>query len=154
MHAKFPILPARPATGLILLLAACALSVVPDTAAAADNLFGGSSPLTTFITFMTGIFAYMLVIVGVVITLGGLVLGSDMSGFARRAPLVVLAGAVLILSETLVSNLFGGTAGAEIPRDLLPLLWEDPILPDPTRVTNVLDPLPVTGSFPDEGGPQ
>ena len=88
---------------------------MPDMAVAADNLFGGSSPLVRFIEFMTGIFAYLLVIVGVIITLGGLILGSDMSGFARRAPLIVIAGAVLILSQTLVSNLFGGTAGANIP---------------------------------------
>ena len=103
----------------ILMGALALMLIVPDTGFAADNLFGGSSPLVRFIEFMTGIFAYLLVIVGVVITLGGLILGSDMSGFARRAPLIVIAGAVLILSQTLVSNLFGGTAGADIPLEYI-----------------------------------
>lgn len=99
------------------LLAAALL--IADPAWATDEIFGDSSPLTTFIEFITGIFAYMLVIVGVVVTLGGLVFGNDMSGFARRAPLVVVAGAVLILSQTVVANLFGGAAGADLPPDIV-----------------------------------
>ena len=110
-----------PSTLLMLALVGC---VLPDMAVAADNLFGGSSPLTRFIEFITGIFAYMLVIVGIVVTLGGLILGSDMSGFSRRAPLVVVSGAVLILADTLVGTLFSGTAGAEIPAALWPWVPE------------------------------
>ncbi|MCY4288582.1 MAG: TrbC/VirB2 family protein [Aestuariivita sp.] len=107
-----------------ILTTALLFSVFPDPAFAADNLFGGNSPLTRFIDFITGIFAYMLVIVGIVVTLGGLILGSDMSGFSRRAPLVVVSGAVLILADTLVGTLFSGTAGAEVPAALWPVVQE------------------------------
>lgn len=94
----------------------CALLLVlPDLALAADNLFGTTSPLQRFITFITGIFAYMLVIVGVIITLGGLIMGNDMSGFSRRAPLVVVSGAVLILADVLVGALFGAQGGFDLP---------------------------------------
>lgn len=110
----------RHTPGPALLLALClGLCALPGVALAADNIFGGASPLIIFIEFMTGIFAYMLVIVGVVLTIGGLVFGNDLSGLGRRAPLVVVAGAVLILSNTFVSNLFGGTRGYEVPADLM-----------------------------------
>ena len=118
-----PILPPRPARSTAMppaALAACALLlglalVLPDPALAADNIFGGRSPLQRFITFITGIFAYMLVIVGLIVTLGGLILGSDMSGFSRRAPLVVVAGSVLILADIMVGALFGAQGGYDLP---------------------------------------
>ena len=97
----------------VLLLALFLL--LPEPAFAADNIFGGRSPLQRFITFITGIFAYMLVIVGLIVTLGGLILGSDMSGFSRRAPLVVVSGAVLILADIMVGALFGAQGGYELP---------------------------------------
>ena len=106
------------AVGLLFLLA------LPVAAGATDPIFGFASPLKAFIVFITGIFAYMLVIVGTVVTLGGLILGSDMSGFARRAPLVVVAGAVLIMADTMVEKLFGGPVGAEIPPDMVPLFFD------------------------------
>ena len=96
----------------LALLLACGVAgalLVPDPAFAADNIFGGRSPLTRFIEFITGIFAYMLVIVGIVLTLGGLILGSDMSGFARRAPLVVVS------ADLMVGSLFGAQGGYEMP---------------------------------------
>ena len=104
----------QPAVMTGVLLLALAL-LIPDTAHAADNIFGTSSPLQRFITFITGIFAYMLVIIGVIVTLGGLILGSDMSGFSRRAPLVVISGAVLILADIMVGALFGAQGGYELP---------------------------------------
>ena len=108
--------------------------LVPDPAFAADNIFGAASPLATFINFITGIFAYMLVIVGVVVTLGGLILGSDMSGFSRRAPLVVISGAVLILADTMVTTLFTGSQGYELPPSPPAIMEADgSVPPDPQR---------------------
>lgn len=101
-----------PVAGLIC---AVFLAATVEPALAQDEIFTSNSPIETFISFITGIFAYMLLIVGLVITLGGLVLGSDMSGFARRAPLVVVAGAVLILADTVVGNLFSGSQGMNAP---------------------------------------
>ena len=95
------------------------LALAPEAAQAADTIFGSQSPLQRFITFITGIFAYMLVIVGVVMTVGGLILGSDMSGLSRRAPIVVVAGAVLILADVFVGGLFGAQGGYSVPPDLL-----------------------------------
>ena len=109
---------------LLVALGMLFLLVLPVAAEADDTIFGDESPLTTFIGFITGIFAYMLVIVGTVVTLGGLILGSDMSGFARRAPVVVVAGAVLIMANTMVEKLFTASAGAEIPPDMVPLFFD------------------------------
>ena len=106
----------RAAIAGVLCLGLCFL---PEAALATDVIFGNKSPLTRFIAFMTGIFAYMLVIVGVVLTIGGLVFGNDLSGLGRRAPLVVVAGAVLVLADTFVSNLFGDTTGYAVPPDLM-----------------------------------
>ncbi|WP_419738617.1 hypothetical protein [Ruegeria sp.] len=100
---------------------------------AADTIFGTRSPLTRFITFITGIFAYMLVIVGLIVTLGGLILGSDMSGFSRRAPLVVVSGAVLILADIMVGALFGAQGGYELPA---------PVQSDPHHQTPVPPAVP------------
>lgn len=107
-----------PAVFLLTTLALL-LALTPETAQAADTIFGSRSPLQRFITFITGIFAYMLVIVGVVMTVGGLILGSDMSGLSRRAPIVVVAGAVLILADVFVGGLFGAQGGYSVPPDLL-----------------------------------
>ncbi len=112
------------ALGMLFLLALPVAAGAAEAPEAADPIFGTASPLKKFIGFITGIFAYMLVIVGTVVTLGGLILGSDMSGFARRAPVVVVAGAVLILADKMVLNLFGTSVGAEIPPDMVPLFFD------------------------------
>ncbi|WP_170565602.1 TrbC/VirB2 family protein [Ruegeria atlantica] len=129
------------ACALLLMLAL----LIPDPAMAADNIFAGRSPLTRFIEFITGIFAYMLVIVGLIVTLGGLILGSDMSGFSRRAPLVVVSGAVLILADVMVGSLFGAQGGYELPAvatigDLTPE-QAGPLLP-PSESAAVESPAP------------
>ena len=114
---RHPLLPPlrRPALLALCLALLVVALILPETAHAADTIFGARSPLIRFITFITGIFAYMLVIVGMIMTLGGLILGSDMSGFSRRAPLVVMSGAVLILADVMVGALFGAQGGYELP---------------------------------------
>ena len=149
-----PILPARPARSKSpppVVLLACALLlglalIIPDPALAADNIFGTRSPLQRFITFITGIFAYMLVTVGIIVTLGGLILGSDMSGFSRRAPLVVVAGSVLILADIMVGALFGAQAGYDLPASAVSLLHS------PAPVPATVQTLPaVSWARPDLG---
>ncbi len=112
--------PLLPALTAMMLLAA-----VPALASTQSNLFGGNNPLQVFVDFMAGPFAYGLVIVGVVATGASLVFGSDFSGFARRMPLVAVAGGVVILAERVVSSMFGG-GGFSVPPDMLLQAWPWP----------------------------
>ena len=113
-----------------LLTAATALllsAAAPASAGTATGLFGsGNNPLTALVDFMVGPFAYGLVIIGIVATGASLVFGSDFSGFARRMPLVAVAGGVVILADNVVNALFGGGAGASIPPDALLQAWPWP----------------------------
>ncbi len=97
------------------LLAGAVLAGFPGAAFATDQIFTGRSPIMAFTDFILGPFAYMLIILGLVATLGGLILGSDMGGFARRAPLAVLAGAVLAGANIMASTLFGESRAYTIP---------------------------------------
>ncbi len=103
-------------TGSSAPLAAASLATVTGSAAmAADNIFGGGSPLTQFVDFVTGPMAYAVVIVALVITVGTLALGGEFSGFARRMPIVVIAGGIVILADTVIGNLFGGSRAFTLP---------------------------------------
>ena len=102
------------------------LAAGPAVASATTSLFGGANPLQVFVDFMTGPFAYALVIVGIVATGASLVFGSDFSGFARRMPLVAAAGAVVILADNVVNALFGGGAGVGVPPDMPLQAWPWP----------------------------
>ena len=108
------------ATALLLLTAA------PALASATDALFGGNNPLQDLVDFVTGPFAYAAVILGLVVTFASLVFGGDFSGWSRRALLLAVAGAGVILAENLVSVLFGGGAGANVPPDMLVQPWPWP----------------------------
>ena len=110
-----------PAMTALMLLAAC-----PAFATASTNLFGGQNPLQVFVNFMTGPFAYGLVIIGIVATGASLVFGSDFSGFARRMPLVAIAGGVVILADRVVNALFGGGSAFSVPPDMLLQPWPWP----------------------------
>ena len=111
--------PARPvyaAERLVLpalLLPALMLFVQP--ALAADELFGTDSPLLKFIDFIIGPFAYGVVIIALVVTVGVLAIGGEFSGFSRRMPIVVVAGAIVILAGTVITNLFGRDRAADLP---------------------------------------
>ena len=98
-----------------LTLLALSVCFLPEAAAAADNIFGSDSPLTTFIDFLLGPFAYGVVIVSLVVTVGMLVIGAEFSGFARRMPIIVVAGGIVILADTVLGNLFGGSRAASLP---------------------------------------
>lgn len=100
------------ATLTLLLLA------LPDAAWAGDNIFGTDSPLTKFVDFTTGPFAYLVVIVAMVATVGVLALGGEFSGFSRRMPIVVVAGGIVILAQTVLGNLFGAGRAATLPPDM------------------------------------
>ena len=106
-----------PLVGHRLLSCALALGLLalPDAAWAGDNIFGTDSPLTKFVDFTTGPFAYMVVIVALVATVGVLALGGEFSGFSRRIPIVVVAGGIVILAQTVLGNLFGAGRAATLP---------------------------------------
>ena len=73
---------------------------------------------------MTGPFAFLVVIVGIVIMGGMLIFGNDISGFGRRVLLLVLGGGLVLGSVQVVSKMFGNSqAGAiyapsDIPWDI------------------------------------
>ena len=98
-----------------LLALAVVFFVTCGPAFAQDELFGTNSPLLTFVDFLTGPFAYGVVIVALVVTVGALMVGGEFSGFARRMPIVVVAGAIVILASTVIKNLFGADRAADWP---------------------------------------
>ena len=97
------------------LLALCLVTITASPVLAADKVFGTESPITRFVDFISGPFAYLIVIVALVATVGALALGGEFSGFSRRIPVVVLAGGVVIMAGTVISNLFGQDRTFEIP---------------------------------------
>lgn len=107
--------PRFPARRPALFILALLLLALPDAALAGDQIFGSSSPLTKFVDFVTGPFAYMVVIVALVATVGVLALGGEFSGFSRRMPIIVVAGAIVILAQTVLGNLFGSGRAASLP---------------------------------------
>ena len=102
--------PTVAAAGLAAVLAAPAL-------AGADQIFGSSSPLERFADFVTGPFAYVSVIAGLVTTAYMWVMGGELSGFARRMPIIAIAGGLILAAESVVGNLFGTTSGYELPAE-------------------------------------
>jgi len=108
------------------------MSALATQVLAADNVFGATSPLIRFIDFIAGPFAYGVVIVALVATVGTLALGGEFSGFARRMPIVVVAGAIVILADTVLGNLFGGARGFSVPPDMPLEVWRmgEPDMPD------------------------
>lgn len=103
---------------------ALALMASPALAGAADDIFGSSSPLKKLTDFITGPLAFMIVIVGIVVTGGMLIFGNDLSGFGRRAMLIVLGGGLVLGAVQVVSTLFASAAGASYS-------LEHPLLKDP-----------------------
>ena len=102
------------------------LAADPALASATTGIFGGQNPLAVFVEFMTGPFAYALVILAILAAGGSLVFGGDFSGYSRRFVLVAVAGAAVILADDLVRSLFGGGAGYSVPPDMLLQAWPWP----------------------------
>ena len=102
-----------------LLVALLAVGVTAGPAAAADNIFGSSSPLTVIRTFVTGPLAYTLLILGLGFSFATLVFGGDFSGTGKRSMIAVIAGAFIIFSEQVASRVFGATAGYDLPVEMM-----------------------------------
>ena len=118
---------------LALFMAALPLLLSAEPAFAtltSSNIFTSRNPLETFVNFMTGPFAYGLLIVGIVATGASLIFGTDFSGFSRRMPLVAGAGGVLILADELVQVLFGAAGGFSVPPDMMFQAWPWPDVPE------------------------
>lgn len=107
---------------------AALLLIAADAAAAATstNFFGGTNPLQTFVDFMTGPFAYAVVILALLAAGGSLVYGGDFSGYSKRFLLVAAAGAVVAFADQVVNALFGGGVGFAVPPDMLLQAWPWP----------------------------
>lgn len=96
----------------------------PALASTANDIFGQTSPIRKLVAFMTGPFAFLVVIVGIVIMGSMLIFGNDLSGFGRRVLLLVLGGGLVLGSIQVVSKLFnaGRQAGAlYAPGDIPPM---------------------------------
>lgn len=111
----------------VSLAALSALLISATPAWAADELFGDTSPLLKFVDFITGPFAYAVVIIALVVTVGVLAIGGEFSGFSRRMPIIVIAGGIVIMSSTVLTNLFSGSRAADLPEASLiaPITWSD-----------------------------
>ncbi len=134
------------------LAALAALLICATPSWGADKLFGDGSPLLKFVDFITGPFAYAVVIIALVVTVGILAIGGEFSGFSRRMPIIVIAGGIVILSGKVITNLFGKDRAADLPPFSLspPAVWSDPAPSDPTRS----DPSGVPAPQPARGQPK
>ena len=88
------------------------LTTSPALAGVADDIFGSASPLKKLTDFITGPLAFMIVVIGIVVAGGMLMFGNDLSGFGRRAMLLVLGGGLVLGAVQVVSSLFESTSGA------------------------------------------
>lgn len=106
--------------GLLLLSAEAA------AASTTTSFFGGTNPLQVFVDFMTGPFAYAVVILALLAAGGSLVYGGDFSGYSKRFLLVAAAGAVVAFADQVVGALFGAGVGFDVPPDMLLQAWPWP----------------------------
>ncbi len=116
----------RNLAALCLFFFSLALLSSPALASTANDIFGQTSPIRKLVAFMTGPFAFLVVIVGIVIMGSMLIFGNDLSGFGRRVLLLVLGGGLVLGSIQVVSKLFnaGRQAGAlYAPGDIPPMDW-------------------------------
>jgi len=85
---------------------------------------GGSLPYETWLTNVrnsaTGPVAYAFGIIGIVVAGGGLIFGSDLNGFFRSMLVVVLVMALLVTSNTVMTDLF--ETSAEIAAAPMPVM--------------------------------
>lgn len=115
-----------------------ALTAGPAFASSANDIFGDASPIQKLTDFITGPFAFLIVIMAIVIVGALLIFGNDLSGFGRRMLLVVLAGGMILGATTVVSKLFNsGAAGASFAPGDLPPDWTAPSL---IKAPNAINP--------------
>lgn len=102
----------------VLLAAVCLLGAVMVMA---GNTSGSDMPwddaLSTLQESLTGPFAYIVSLIGIVASAGMLVFGGEISGFLKSMLYVVLVVAVLIGANAFMTNVMG--ASALLPAELL-----------------------------------
>lgn len=105
--------PRQYALGAIMALAALAL-VSPAFASTGADLFGAQSPFEKVLEFITGPFAWFIVILALVVFGAMLVMGSDFTGFGRRIPMLLLGIAFVMGAVQIVTALFGSSQSATL----------------------------------------
>ena len=88
--------------------------VAPAFASTGADLFGTQSPFETVLEFITGPFAWFVVILALVIFGAMLVMGSDFTGFGRRIPMLLLGIAFVMGAVQIVTALFGSSQSASL----------------------------------------
>ena len=104
-------------TALVLL--AGATIVAPELALASveTDIFGNATPFETFLSFVKGPFAIFLSVITIIAAGAMLAFGSDMSGFARRIPSILLGLGFILGATSLVTNLFGASGAVLSPEE-------------------------------------
>lgn len=117
---RLALLPA--ATAFLLVMAAS------PALATGGNIFvgGGGDPLQAFVSFMTGPFAYAIVILAALAAAASLAYGGDFSGWSRRFLIVAAAGGIVIMAENVVQNLFGASRAFSVPPEVSLQAWPWP----------------------------
>ncbi|MXX88012.1 MAG: hypothetical protein F4213_18690 [Boseongicola sp. SB0677_bin_26] len=118
---------------LALFIAVSLPLLAADPALAASvgsgNIFGTGNPLQALADFMTGPFAYVVVLLALLAAGATLAYGGDFSGYSRRFLLVAAAGAFVIFAEQVVGRLFTG-AGFDVPHGMALQAWPWPGTPE------------------------
>ena len=102
----------------VLLAAVCLLGAVVVMASTSSSTeMPWDDALSSLQESLTGPFAYIISLVGIVASAGALVFGGEISGFLKSMIYVVLVVAVLIGANAFMTNVMG--ASALLPAELL-----------------------------------
>ncbi|NML17006.1 TrbC/VirB2 family protein [Azohydromonas caseinilytica] len=118
-----PFVSQRMLFNLVALLLLSAIALIPQHAHAAAGGGGGmpwEGPFDQLRASVTGPFAYVMSLLGIVIGACVLIFGSDLNGFFRFIVLIILIISVLIAAQNWLAGTFG--RGAEIAMAPLQML--------------------------------
>ena len=107
---------------LILIGAVLAILVLlPDQAHASSSGGGGlewETPLQKFGDSIKGPVAFVISLLGIVVTGAMLIWGGEINEFVRRFVMVILVISLLVFAASILSDLFGVGAVIELPNDV------------------------------------
>jgi type IV secretory pathway VirB2 component (pilin) len=103
----FPLLMIGLCLGIVLLLPLLAQASTSDTS---TGSLPWESPLATLRTSFSGPVAYAISIIGIVVCGAMLIYGGEINEFARRAIMMVLVIALIVLANSVLTSLFSTAA--------------------------------------------